>query len=58
LIIFVAIAAGYRFYMHIRMKKEIKSEVDKTLEQYYRYMDTFQGKNGQVVDSRKFKISK
>lgn len=24
------------------MKKEMKGEVDKTLTQYYRYMDTFE----------------
>lgn len=41
-VLFVAVAALYRFYMHIRMRKEIKGEVDKTLEQYYRYIETFE----------------
>jgi hypothetical protein len=37
---FIGIAALYRLYMHMRMRKEIKSEVDRTLEQYYRYIET------------------
>lgn len=40
--VFVAIAALYRLYISIRMRSEIKSEVDRTLEQYYKYMDAFQ----------------
>jgi len=41
LVVFVGIMGLYKVYMHVRMRKEIKSEVDKTLEQYYRYMETF-----------------
>lgn len=29
--VFVLIAAIYRLYIHLKMKREIKSEVDKTL---------------------------
>lgn len=53
--IFIAIAALYRLYMHVRMRKEIKGEVDKTLEQYYRYIATFEGENGSIGPSKKSK---
>jgi hypothetical protein len=46
IVIFVTIAALYRLYIHLKMKTEIKSEVDRTLEQYYRYIDTFQETEG------------
>ena len=42
LAVFIIIAALYRLYMSLRMKKEIKGEVNKTLEQYYRYIETFE----------------
>lgn len=41
LIVFIGVAAVYRLYIHISMRREIKTEVDKTLEQYYRYIETF-----------------
>lgn len=46
--VFVTLAALYRLYMHVRMRKEIKGEVDKTLEQYYRYISTFEGEGGKT----------
>lgn len=58
LAIFVAIAALYRLYMHVRMRREIKGEVDKTLEQYYRYIATFEGENGSIGSSKKSKGQK
>ena len=42
LALFVLVALLYRLFMHFRMKREIKTEVSKTLEQYYRYIETFQ----------------
>ena len=48
LAMFVGVAALYRLYIHIRMRTEIKTEVEKTLEQYYRYIETFEGQNGEV----------
>jgi predicted Holliday junction resolvase-like endonuclease len=47
-VVFIAVAALYRLYIHISMRKEIKSEVDKTLEQYYRYIETFQSADGDM----------
>lgn len=41
--------------MHVRMRKEIKGEVDKTLEQYYRYISTFEGDDGKSGKSKKQK---
>ncbi len=32
----------FNSYIRYKMKKEIKSEVNETLDQYYRYLDTFQ----------------
>lgn len=46
ILVFITIAALYRLYIHLKMKTEIKSEVDRTLEQYYRYIDTFQETDG------------
>jgi hypothetical protein len=46
IMVFITIAALYRLYIHLKMKTEIKSEVDRTLEQYYRYIDTFQETGG------------
>lgn len=37
-VVFVGVAALYRLYIYISMRREIKGEVDKTLEQYYRYI--------------------
>ena len=51
-VIFVAVAAIYRLYIYIRMRREIKGEVDKTLEQYYRYIETFQGADGEISPRR------
>jgi hypothetical protein len=51
-VVFIAVAALYRLYIHISMRKEIKSEVDKTLEQYYRYIETFQGADGEISSKR------
>lgn len=45
LALFIAVGTLYRLYMHIRMRREIKGEVDKTLEQYYRYIETFEEDN-------------
>ena len=42
IIVLVLIMVGYRFFVHYRMKKEMKGDVDKTLQQYYRYMETFE----------------
>lgn len=50
--IMIVILVVFKAYMYWKMKREIKVEVDKTLEQYYRYMDTFEGENGEVVDSK------
>jgi hypothetical protein len=53
--LFITIAALYKLYMHVRMRKEIKGEVDKTLEQYYRYISTFEGDDGKSGKSKKQK---
>ena len=42
IIVLVLIMVGYRFFVHYRMKKEMKGDVDRTLQQYYRYMETFE----------------
>jgi len=52
LAVFLAIAALYRLYMSLRMKKEIKGEVNKTLEQYYRYIETFEENSDQPGTKR------
>lgn len=59
-VVFVGVAALYRLYIYFRMRGEIKGEVDKTLEQYYRYIDTFQeggrgerGESGEREQGRK-----
>lgn len=48
-------AGVYRLYIKMKMKTQIKTEVDKTLEQYYRYIETFEGNNGEIADLNKKK---
>jgi hypothetical protein len=55
ILIFITIAALYRLYIHLKMKTEIKSEVDRTLEQYYRYIDTFQETDGKKMGKKDVK---
>lgn len=52
LVVFIGVGAVYRLYIHISMRREIKTEVDKTLEQYYRYIETFQGADGEISSKK------
>ena len=42
LILMVGVMFAYKFVIHRKMKKEMRGEVDKTLSQYYRYMETLE----------------
>ena len=42
LAILVAIMFACKQFIYRKMKQQMKGEVDKTLSQYYRYMETFE----------------
>ena len=42
LILMVGVMFTYKFVVQRKMKKEMRGEVDKTLSQYYRYMETLE----------------